>query len=288
LIQAADSIIALGIRTNGNVHRLLRQRLAQGAPVELCDLPDLQSDVVRSDLASLGAKTWSPDGALRVPFGSSPANEVLSWPDVYEIAPLPAAQDWVYLTHTTRACAGPWPGESTEQYIDSLLDQSEAADHSPVAALRRIVSTQTLLASSRIIRGGHPVVCLTEVPLVELPAFRRYRTHRTRWDFEPYGLCIDRSWLIDRGARPVIYGDEATWQSLPAADRPFFQFRADGAESTASIDWSVEREWRVEGDIDLRDLAADRAMVFVPQSAAAMTIATVSRWPITLWTNATE
>ena len=122
---------------------------------------------------------------------------------------------------------------------------------------------------------------------MELPTLRQFRTHRSRWDFEPFGLCVDRQWLHDRGARPVIYGDEVTWQGLPDADRPFFQLTHPTDRATESsapaIDWSVEREWRHVGDLDLRELKPDQALVFVPRFEAAMRLADVSPWPITLW-----
>ena len=144
-----------------------------------------------------------------------------------------------------------------------------------------------LVASLRTARGGCRVVSFTASPLSRLPDLRRFRRHRGRWDFEPFGLCIRQEWMTKRGARPVLYGDDSTWQSLSKSDRPFFQPAHSGSSSSedadARIDWTVEREWRHMGDLDLRQLSREDALVFVPNFAAARRLSAVSPWPITLW-----
>ncbi|HEY4261286.1 MAG TPA: hypothetical protein VGM98_14060 [Schlesneria sp.] len=172
-------------------------------------------------------------------------------------------------------------------YIDSLLDDAGDADHSAIAALERIVTQRKLRAASRMIRGGHAVVCLTAVPLLDLAPLRKFQTHRSRWDFEPYGLCIRQKWLQDRGAIPVIYGDEATWQSLRDEDRPYFQFTSPPT-SSPGIDWSVEREWRHVGDLDLNELPAEDGLLFVRHYDDAVRLSRSSPWPITLWPDPLE
>jgi hypothetical protein len=145
---------------------------------------------------------------------------------------IPPAATWDFLTHTTRACVGPWPDQSRDDFIDSLLDGRPDADHSPLAALVRIVTQRRLIASSLAIRGRYRIVSFTAVPLAELPRLRVFRSHRSRWDFEPYGICIRREWLERRGAQPVRYGGEPDWQRMAEPDRPFFQLvrRVDRGE----------------------------------------------------------
>lgn len=284
LIQSADTVVVLGIRTNGNVHRCLRERLDSGRAVELIDLDGLQPRAVREDLISHGAYLW-------VPSQVAPAAQVASsqsqHPKVIEIVPFPSAKEWGFLSHTTRACAGPWPDESLARYVDSLLDGDDSSDHSAVATLMRIIHQRKLIAGNRTIRGGYPMVCLTEVPLLELPHLRQFRSHRTRWDFEPFGICVRKQWLLDRGTRPVIYGNEELWDTLTETDRPFFQrnnsANTDSTTGRQDIDWSEEREWRHRGDLDLSGLGVSDALVFVPNFQAAERLATVSPWPLTLW-----
>ncbi len=287
LAKTAETILVLGVRTNGNVHRVLRERLMTGGRVELIDFDDLQSRGVREELIGLGAALWPPREADQLPYGMAAIREQVRSREVYEIVPFPSPDEWIFLSHTTRACQGPWPGQSQIEYVDSLLDNTRDADHTAVATLERILTEQRLLASRRTIRGGNPVVCLTAVPLLNLPNRRQFRTHRSRWDFEPFGLCLRRDWLQDQGTRPVVYGDEQTWLGLPEADQPFFQLSHQGNSdidpTSQPIDWSVEQEWRHEGDLDLRDLPPDQALVFVPRFEAVTRLADVSRWPMTLW-----
>jgi hypothetical protein len=141
----------------------------------------------------------------------------------------------------------------------------------------RIIGMQTLIATSTSVRGETPVVSLTAAPLDRLSALRTFRTHRGRWDFEPYGISIDRAILTTQGAREVIYGDEAVWKDLSKSDRPFYQKIGSNENS---IDWSVEQEWRVLGDIDLSLIPATKAVVFVPTVNEAKHVSQICRWPV--------
>lgn len=281
LLATADLVLALQVRTNGNVHRALQERLAQNSPVEIVDLPEAHPRAVRDDLVERGATLWSPSDDAQLSFAPSNDSQ-LERLSVCELVPQPSPDEWTFLSHTTRACAGPWPGQSMPDYVDSILDDAEDADHSAIAALERIVTQRQLLAASRMIRGGYAVVCLTAVPLLDLPPLRKFQTHRSRWDFEPYGICIRQRWLQDRGARPVVYGDESTWQSLGEGDRPFFQLTSSPSSSPGT-DWSVEREWRHVGDLDLSDLPAKEGLLFVRRYEDAVQLSRSSPWPITLW-----
>jgi hypothetical protein len=137
------------------------------------------------------------------------------------------------------------------------------------------------VASSAAIRGQARVVSFTAAGLWSLAELRVFRPHRRRWDFEPYGICLRRDWLTARGARPVIYGDDETWQSLAPCERPYFQRRATRtAGRRGTIHWPVEKEWRHVGDLDLSSLAPGQLACFVPTRQAALRLATVTRWPV--------
>ena len=287
LMAAAEMVIVLGLRTNGCIHRLLRLYLESRRSVMLVDLPGLQSQAARDELVGLGATLWNPTPKEREPLCQLAVASVdeHQTDGICEIVPVPVDPDWAFLSHTTRSCPGPWPAQSPTEYFDALLDESPDADHSALATLKRIIGLRLLRASSRLIRGGFPMVCLTQTPLTDLPRLRQFRAHRTRWDFEPFGMCINREWLQERGARPVVYGDEVTWERLADTDRPFFQFvqRADTDDKRHVVDWTVEQEWRHAGHLDLQALPADAAYVFVPNFEAARVISRISPWPVTLW-----
>ncbi len=75
------------------------------------------------------------------------------------------------------------------------------------------------------------------------------------------------------------YGGDDDWERLDADEKPFFQLRET---SRGAIDWTMEREWRVLGDIDLDPLPEDAALVFAPSDSEARHLATISRWPVTV------
>ena len=172
-----------------------------------------------------------------------------------------------YLLHWTRSPDGPWPNEDPDDYLDALILGVESQDRTAFAALLRIIETQTLVASSHLIRGGHEVVCFSETPVESLPDRRVYRRHLHRWDFEPYGIAIRKSAIPS--ARPVQYGTAEDFANLPPASQPFFQLASENS------DWREEAEWRIVGDVDLGSLDPSDVFVFVPTDAEAQR---VSRW----------
>lgn len=287
ILALSERIVALHVRPNGNLIRLLRARLRRpGFPAASVFLA-LGSEFVPRELADelldAGGVGWYVMNAAGEHDHTQPppwtqADTAAGTPA--PIVPCPPAGDWAYLTHCTRRRPGPWPGEDEEQFLDDLILDRAGADHSALAALWRIVRSGRLIASGEFVRGETPVVSWTAVPLSEIPSLRTYRSHLGRWDFEPYGICIRRAWLEDQGARPVQYGDEASWGALPRDDRPFFQKRESQTASGKRIDWTIEREWRHVGDVELDELPADAALLFVPSEAEARQLAAASPWPI--------
>lgn len=184
--------------------------------------------------------------------------------------PLRDPADW--LLHWTRACDGPWPGQSENDWLDELITGSPSADHSAFATLKRIAEQGLLIASSSGIRGKYPVVCFTEVPLTEFAIMRTFRRHRHRHDFEPWGVAVRRSALISLGARSVLYGDDSLWETLSQSDRPWFQRECSGADTKhphgISV-WANEREWRVAGDLNLQQIRQEDVCWFVRDAESA-------------------
>jgi hypothetical protein len=282
-----DLLIVLHMRAGGNIQRLIQARLERPefppASVFLALGRGLVSRKVAEPLMDAGAVGWyvmdaaSPDSrSTRPPWAGAGADAATAAP----IVDCPAADDWPYLTHCTRRRWGPWPGQSETAYLDDLLLDRSGADHSALAALWRIVRHRRLAAASDLIRGDRPVVSLTAVPLPEISRLRTFRSHLARWDFEPYGICIRRDWLQQRGARPVHYGDDALWASLPDDERPLFQKDRSVTSRGAVVDWTVEREWRVVGDLALDQVPAESAFVFVAARDEAHWLAPSSPWPI--------
>lgn len=287
LIAVADQVFALQVRPNGNLHQLLRERLLNSdwptASVWLALGETLVPSDVASELQSLGAIGWwlfVADAASVHPNDSATIADAscvghggtinrLTWPD------------GDYFVHWTRRQDGPWPDQSEANFIDELLLSREATSHSAFAALSRIVQQRRLIASATGIRGETAVVSFSANPLYELTKQRTFRTHRGRWDCEAYGLCLRREWLQSRGAKPVIYGDDDLWTSLPDSNRAFFQLKTTRSRRGAKlIDWSREAEWRVPNDLDLSEAGREDVLLFAPTEDEARQLAAISPWPV--------
>ncbi len=281
LIAAADQLVALQVRPNGNLHQLMRARLSDSAwpkgSVWLALGEAFVPAEVAAELQSLGAVGWWL-------FVEHVSNVLESPRETDTLETCPTTLPWPdgdYLVHWTRRRDGPWPGQSEAEFIDDLLLSRETTSHSAFAALSRIVQQRRLIASAAGIRGDAAVVSFSARPLNELAQQRTFRAHRGRWDCEGYGLCVRREWLQTRGAMPVLYGDDAEWAALSNSDRPFFQLKTtrsrDGAKT---IHWSQEAEWRVPHDVDLSEASGDDLILFVPSPAEAQQLTAISPWPV--------
>lgn len=183
---------------------------------------------------------------------------------------------WDYLTHCTRRRNGPWPLQTQREFLDDMVLDRQTAPRSALDSLRYILQSNRLVASSESVRGTEEVVCFTAVPLWELQKLRVFRPHRGRWDFEPYGVCIDRDYLAATGARPVTYVDA----NASVAPNAMVQRAVSMTKSGAAWDWTVEREWRHLGDLALDKIPEDAAFVFVPTPEEAQLLRQISPWPV--------
>ncbi|MEM8681571.1 MAG: hypothetical protein AAGF97_19670 [Planctomycetota bacterium] len=296
-VAQADEVFALHVRPYGAVHQLLLKTLAL-APnkrVYLAVIPQT-SRRMQDELVAAGAVLWLPH-AGELPSVTPAMKDALSDKGAGDVAKAGAAEDGAdeerararpqapflpaapILWHCTRASAGPWPGETHEHYLDDLILGRPGASHLAGETLTRIVVSRRLMASSRAIRGGHRVVSFADLGWDELAARRQFRPHRTRWDFEPFGIGIRRAWLQKQGARPVEYGDEQLWQEMGDDRRPFFQ-RASSGRGRRTIDWTREAEWRHPGDLDLTQLPPAAGVIFVPDHRLRRRLATLCPWPV--------
>lgn len=228
------------------------------------------------DLISLGAigHCWrEPSGRVDSQGGGPPgsaASETLRQRAAMSLLRKPNR----WLIHSTRARSGPWPGESESQFRDwLLLSNPTPSDPSPLETLHRIVGQRHLIGGGPTIRGGRSIVSFSALPLIDFVAHRTFRPHVGRWDAEPYGIAIRKDAARKLGARSVIYVDRDFESEIPPASRWRIQPRGK------TFDWTVEREWRVRGDIDLRRLASDEAIVFVDRETEVSRLAD-SPWPV--------
>jgi hypothetical protein len=109
-------------------------------------------------------------------------------------------------------------------------------------AFLSIVKEERLRGGDTHIRGGYRCVCFSEAPIGKLahlladPAVERMR-------YKPFGVMVDKTWLFERGGRPVIYQPEAEFNLLHESQR----YRHVRYEPP-NIDFTWEREWRMWAD----------------------------------------
>ena len=277
LISIAKTTVLLSVRSGGNIHKSTQHRL--------CDQPQSSTRLLinrgltkrktEQELLESGATAWwvyeppaLADKNTDQRRLSHPQSPILSVDEI---------QTENYLSHWTRRRAGPWPDQSTPEYLDDLIFQSSRRKHSELSALCRILASRKVLATNHLTRDERPVVCLSDLSLNLLPSQRVFRPHLSRWDFEPFGIAIGREVLEKLHARPVLYGTEADWQQLPDDQKPFFQLKKSKSEK---IDWRLECEWRLIGDLGLDQIRHDQALVFVPSYEDAEVVSCLSNWPI--------
>lgn len=162
-------------------------------------------------------------------------------------------------------------------YQDRVWIEGRVRECHPLVTLNRICQQRRLRGTSRITRTTQRSVSFSAVPLPRLLRSRNFQSHLQRWDWEPYGLLIDRDALEGLGARPVIYGDEIDYARLPAAQKPYFQPLGKEPQQ-----WAQEREWRLLGDLDLSVLPGDAVRLFVRTRIEALHMARIFSWPV-LW-----
>lgn len=173
-----------------------------------------------------------------------------------------------YLYHYTRSCPGPWPGQSCEDYLLSLLQGDPLCGHTASDTLIRILREERIRAGPKLIRGKHAVISWTSRPPAELDRIRRWNPALIRWTFEPYGIAIKREVLKRQGCKPVIYASGETYARLRASDRFRFQ-----RHEPPRCRWKQEREWRLPRDFDLREMAPEDSFLFVGDEADAERLA---------------
>jgi hypothetical protein len=280
LIALASQLTALYVSDRGNTKPLISQRVASPVFAPRATrllLSHHTNPATTQELLNLGCVGWHITAASR-DSDRPRKGRTKNVRQPIDESKIFGGRTW--LTHCTRRRVGPWPQQPTTHYLDELIFEEPSADRSARAAIEQIVTTQRLLASQRGVRGDVPVVCFTAVPLHELQGLNVFRPHRGRWDFQPYGVCIDKDWLVGQGARPVNYATDAEWDQLSADDRPFFQIEKSITRSGNEIDWTVEEEWRVTGDVDLAKVPQNQIVVFVFSEEEATRLRRMTQWSV--------
>ncbi len=290
LIGLAKSAILLSVRKNGNIQKLAQRRISRNpaSGTRLLINRKLTPASVESDLLKRGALAWWLYGPDISPSDEPSRNH--AWFDPRPgphaiILTLDELKTKDYLAHWTRRRVGPWPDQTRAEFLDDLIFLASRREHNEISALCRILALGRILGSHGLTRDSRDVVCFSNLPLDEMLDRRVFRPHLGRWDFEPYGIAVDREFLKRLGARPVVYGDESAWEQLSDADQAFFQLEHS---RSSQIDWTLEQEWRLVGDLKLDDIPVDQAVVFVKSESEALMVSALSRWPVVILNNGNQ
>ena len=286
----SHQLFVIQARKHGKVASLLETRLSQKHlewGTTYLSLPR-NLDLSGGNWLDQGAVGWLSTYASLEPRPSStqshtPSNLWLGHSHYQPILPLRLLASTAnrYLIHCTRSRSGPWPDQTRDQFHDELLQSPWPAPPTVLTTLTRILSQSRLIATHQYRRGNKDTVCFSGKELHELLAMRQFRSHLGRWDWEPYGLLIGQRWLIAHGAKPVRYIDRSQAKLITEDEWTYCQTVSD---ATQGIDWRIEHEWRIPGDIRLSQIPFSEALVFVPTMEEARSLVSLSRWPIVVLT----
>lgn len=183
-----------------------------------------------------------------------------------------------FLIHCTRGRTGRFPLQTKTGYVTEMLLEDQDVDVSPWQTLRQILSDRRVVATPLLKRGNTLSVSFSNVPLLELLERRCFQRHLQRYDWEPYGLGIRKSVLMElHAAQPVVYVDRDT---TPARDKQWLTQPSKSSDNQRR--WSDELEWRTPNDVRFASLAFGDAFVFVPTRREAIAVAQVSPFPIAI------
>ncbi|MBN2055296.1 hypothetical protein JW905_10260 [bacterium] len=238
VVELAQHISAVGVRTGGIMQGLIEEQKAAGKAVSVIELDTEPTELHHRQPADCA---WA--------------------------SPLPGGG----LYHYTRACHGPWPGESYTEFLDSLIDPLPGTRRDGFGTLVRILRERLLRASGALIKGGFPVVCFSAAPPSELLS-AGWASHLVRWRFTPYGIGFTREYLAARGVDPVTYCSPEERDALEAGRRHLYQ-----KHLPPTVDWTAEKEWRLAGDLDFSDCPDEAMVVFVATRAEADALSEICR-----------
>ena len=270
LASLADFHLVLEIRSRGNLLAVLEQIQSKSPRPQFVLKPETHSS---SNTGNFTLLNEFPDHAVEFKW-SRPLEPVLTGPvatvDSMRFSNTPsrgfcltfgANVPWRdYLFHYTRACSGPWPGETYLQYLLELLDAGPLSmGRSALDSIVRIAREGLLRASCQMVRGTTPVVCWSSLPPQKLSLMRKWHGPLARWNVEPYGVAVRRDVLRSLGAKPAIYGGEEVYAKLPDSEKYRFQLSRPGQSAA----WRHEREWRIANDLALGGLKPEQGFFFV-------------------------
>lgn len=147
------------------------------------------------------------------------------------------------LTHLTKDCNPEEDKKTAEGAFQTLI---------------KILEDKKLKGSTTetgFIIGDKSAVCFQEAPLnaiAENILYEKELWEKTKGKvrYSSFGLRFDKTWIYEKGGRPVIYEEKSLMKNTLSPDEHWKIVNYDLNDREHMIDWTHEREWRVPGDLE--------------------------------------
>lgn len=124
--------------------------------------------------------------------------------------------------------------------------------------LLKILIDKKLIGSSTesgFICGQRPAVCFQDATIYSISKsvyFEQLKVEEQRGyraKYSPFGFTFPKSYLYNKGARPVFYEKSEIAKGLLPSDEYWRIVSLDLSSNDNIVDWTHEREWRLPGDL---------------------------------------
>lgn len=124
-------------------------------------------------------------------------------------------------------------------------------DEAAFDILWSILKEKKLCAGSGFVVGTQKVCCFQDVPLISIAENLRYEQDISvdQVRFSPFGIRMNKRVLYLKGGRPVIYGKTGEIKKVLPKKEHWRIVKLDLNDRDNMIDWTHEREWRVQNDL---------------------------------------
>ena len=233
-VEIADVVIPVSIKPRGNMERLVEEALTSG-----------------KEINSTFAATYKPR-----------ADRLKYEIDRHNLNPEIDTIGNRYLIHWTRSSNGVWPDERQIKYWRAVLNSKEYP-RGALYTLQHILSTKTIIGSTRHMPGKIASVSFSGLVLREALTLMRWRTRYHEMSFEPYGIGLERGYALTNGVAKVKYVDSLSQPEQQTPD--FWCYQSQGRKA----DWRSEEEYRFRGNFDLGSVPSSKMIVFCYRSDEA-------------------
>ena len=155
------------------------------------------------------------------------------------------------LIHLTRKRKGEVPLTAPGKMFETSPDKDVTA----FEVLKEILLSGKIepsLPDVGYIKGRHSVTCFSEISFSGLKYLLAYTKK-----YEPYGLIFSKHSIFKQGGRPVIYLPDAEIDWIPQPEL----WRVVRYEPLNNVDFSFEREWRLNKELVVNETAGFYVLV---------------------------